>query len=237
MSAFQSECVGVDGARSGWIAVWEQQGELAFGIYANPAEVCLAHAKAKVIAVDIPIGLSDHGPRAPDAAARRAVGGKRASSVFSAPVRGILDAMSQSEASRRHREIDGRGFGAQAFGILPKIRAWDTLLAADATLRKRVFEIHPEVCFAALNGGTGLVEPKKSEEGALKRIAILGDEFGGNRVRRLLASCPRKMADTDDVLDALVALWSANRIAAGVAVSLPSKPLVDSVGLVTAIHY
>lgn len=232
----QSECVGVDGARGAWLAVWEEGGALAFRVYDQPLALCTSHPRA-VIAVDIPMGLSDYGPRAPDMEARRMVGGRRASSIFSAPVRGILDATAQQEASHRHRAIDGRGFGAQAFGILPKIRLWDSLLVGDATLQARVFEIHPEVSFAALVGGRGLVESKRSVEGIARRTALLSREFGEARVQALVAACPRRMAATDDVLDALVGLWSAKRIMTGVAVTLPSPPQVDSVGLRTAIHY
>jgi predicted RNase H-like nuclease len=237
MDAKQRQCVGVDGARHGWLAVWEQGEALAWVVYDNPTALCSAHRDATVIAVDIPIGLSDHGPRAPDVAARRFVGGKRASSVFSAPVRAIIDSTTQPEASRRHRAIDGRGFGAQAFAILPKIRIWDGLLTADAELQARVYEIHPEVSFAALNGGIGLAERKKSAGGAATRMALLGRDFGSERVQALVAGCPRRLAATDDVLDALVALWTAQRIAAGTAVSLPSPPQMDSAGLRTAIHY
>ena len=231
------QCVGVDGARQGWLAVWEQERSLEFALYTDPATLCSAHAQAAVIAVDIPIGLTDRDQRAADVLARKFVGGRRASSVFSAPVRGILDATSQAAASRRHRVIDGRGYGAQAFGILAKIRAWDALLQGDSGLRSRVYEVHPEVSFAALNGKVGLAERKHSEEGRDSRTVLLGHEFGFKRVGNLLAAVPRDMAAPDDVLDALVALWSARRIASGTAQSLPSPALVDAVGLRMAIHF
>jgi predicted RNase H-like nuclease len=230
------QCIGVDGARHAWLAVWEHQQDFAFRVYDDPSALCAAHRDA-VIAVDIPIGLSDHGPRMPDVEARRFVGGRRASSIFSAPVRPILDAATQPEASRRHRAIDERGFGAQSFAILPKIRIWDALLIDDAEARACVYEVHPEVSFAALNEGLGLAARKKSAEGEAMRNALLSREFGAERVRALLASCPRRMAATDDVLDALVALWTARRIAAGVVLTLPATPLVDSAGLRMAIHY
>lgn len=233
----ERKCVGIDGARHGWLAVWEQNEELAFCVYDEPAALWAAHRDAAVIAVDIPIGLSDHGARAPDVEARKFVGGRRASSIFPAPVRGILDAATQSEASRRHRLIDERGFGAQAFAILPKIRIWDALVAENAELRACVYEVHPEVSFAALNGGTGLAERKKSVEGQEMRMTLLGREFGFERVRALVTSCPRRMAATDDVLDALVALCTARRIASGVALTLPATPQLDSTGLRTAIYY
>jgi len=235
--AEQSSLVGVDGARSGWIAVAATPTALQFQVFATPTALFRSFPLATAIAVDIPMGLSDAGPRAPDSLARKFVGGKRASSIFSAPVRGILDARSQPEASRRHRDIDGRGFGAQAFGILPKIRDWDSLLRSDLSARNRIYEIHPEVSFAELNGGSGLVPGKKTPEGAQLRAKLLAHEFSAEAVRDLLDRVPRREAAPDDVLDALVALWSARRIAGGRSSSLPAVPSMDSYGLRTAIYY
>lgn len=230
-------CLGVDGAKGGWIAVWSSGGGLEFDVYASADHVVGMHPGAEVIAVDIPIGLSDSGPRAPDVLARKFVGGRRACSVFSSPVRGVLDSQSRKEASDRHREIDGRGFGSQAFAILPKIREWDALLRADRHARRIVREVHPEVCFAALDGNGGLAERKKSAEGAARRAAILSPYFGESPLNELVGRVPKSRAARDDVLDALVALWSAQRIARGDAQSLPNPPEEDSVGLTRAIWY
>lgn len=152
-------------------------------------------------------------------------------------MRGILDAASQAEASRRHRLIDGRGFGAQSFALLPKIRQWDALLAADAQARAVVREIHPEVSFAALGGQGGLQAGKKTWEGAALRRGLLAGVFGEAAVLALLQSVPRREAAADDVLDALVALWTAGRIARGHAGSLPAPVVPDAVGLPAAIWY
>lgn len=157
--------MGVDGARGGGLALSHQLGGLHADGYADPAALLDAHADKQVIAVDIPLGLRCSGPRQADLLAHKFVGGHRASSVFASPVRGILASTSQREASALHRSIDGRGFGAQAYGLLPKIRQWDTCLQADAYWRARVYEVHPEVSFAALNGGAGqgLWQSKKCE--------------------------------------------------------------------------
>jgi predicted RNase H-like nuclease len=237
MTAKPIPLVGVDGAKSGWFAVWRLDEGFGFDLYARAEHLITAHPAADVIAVDIPIGLSDHGGRAPDSLARSFVGGKRASSVFSAPVRGVLDAQSRAEASDRHRLIDGRGFGAQAFAILPKIREWDSLLRGDAHARGRVREVHPEVSFAAMNVGVGLVPSKRSDEGHALRVQLLGRHFGQGGVEALVDQVPRRLAAADDVVDALAALWSAERIHAGRAGSLPSPPAVDSAGLQMAIRY
>jgi predicted RNase H-like nuclease len=232
-------CLGVDGAKSGWIAMWLGEDGLAWCVYDSARELVDRHRGARVIAVDIPIGLSDRDGRQADIQARKFVGGRRACSIFSTPVRGILDAASQAEASRRHREIDGRGFGAQSFAILPKIRQWDELLQGDAHARQMVREIHPEVCFAALNGGLGhgLVDAKRTQTGMEKRIALLAPVFGQEQVMGLVQAMPRREAATDDVLDALVALWSAGRIAAGCAGSLPAPVMPDATGLPATIWY
>jgi len=232
-------CVGVDGAKSGWIAVWRANHLLEARVYPSPWSLVADHKQARIIAVDVPMGLSDQGARLADAEARRFVGGRRACSVFSSPVRGILDATSQPEASRRHRAIDGRGFGAQSFAILPKIREWDELLQCDSQARLTVREIHPEVSFAALNGGfgRGLAYRKKSPEGITLRKALLSPNFGSPAMERLLGAVDRRLAAIDDVLDALAALWTAERIITGSAHSLPAEPEMDSAGLVSAIWY
>lgn len=234
-----SNCVGVDGAKTGWIAVWWENDTLQHGFYDSPRVLVEAHRDARVIAVDIPIGLPERGRRRADTEARQFVGGRRACSIFSSPIRPILNATSQADASRRHREIDGRGFGAQAFAILSKIRDWDELLQADARVRAVVREIHPEVSFSALNGGRGkgLLSKKKSKEGAAIRMQLLSPQFGTEHLERLLQSMTHAQAAKDDVLDALVALWSAERIAQGVSISLPTSIDSDATGLPTAIWY
>lgn len=239
MEQRMGECVGVDGASSGWIAVWRMQRELAWQVHGDARALVHAHQQAGVIAVDIPIGLSDSGGRLADALARSFVGGRRAYSIFSTPVRGILDAKNQPEASQRHREIDGRGFGAQSFAILSKIREWDELLHSNPQVRRMVREVHPEVSFAALAGGAGqgLVASKRTSTGIAARSALLAAAFGEAAIADLLSAVPRREAKADDVLDALAALWTAERIRDGVACSLPAEVIPDATGLDAAIWY
>jgi predicted RNase H-like nuclease len=232
-----AEIVGVDGAKGRWLAVWRVDDGFRHAAYETPELLIAQHRSARVIAVDIPMGLTDSGSRPTDVLARRFVGAKRASSVFSAPVRGILDAASQAEASRCHRAIDGRGYGAQAFAILSHVRAWDSVLRNDEALRTRVYEIHPEVSFAAMNGGAGIAPSKKTREGARYRATLLCGQFGMPAVSNLVEQVSKGDADPDDVLDALAAFWSAQRIADGTAQSLPAVPVMDSKGLRIAIHY
>lgn len=137
------------------------------------------------------------------------------------------------------KRLTGVVFGAQSFAILPKIREWDELVQSDPQARAVLREVHPEVSFAALNGGRGkgLAFKKKSQDGTAIRTELLSPVFGSEQVARLVQSVVRRQATTDDVLDALVALWSAERVAAGEAVSLPTLPVSDATGLATAIWY
>jgi len=232
--------VGVDGCKSGWIACWRSASRrLQAQVYADATALLAAHRDARVIGVDVPIGLSEHGPRASDALARQVLGGHRASSIFSAPVRGVLHARTQAEASALHKAIDGRGFGVQSFGILPKIREWDDALAADATAPGRVREVHPELSFAAMNAaqggdGKGLVASKKSDDGHAQRIALLARHFPRRAIERLLADRASGVG-RDDLIDALAVLWSAQRIERAQAHCLPPTPVRDRTGLASAI--
>src|SRR5205814_8621714 len=80
------------------------------------------------IAIDIPIGLSDDGPRACDLAARRLLGRPRGSSVFPAPCRGALVATTYRRACTVSRRSVGVALSLECFNIVPKIREVDALM-------------------------------------------------------------------------------------------------------------
>jgi predicted RNase H-like nuclease len=82
-----------------------------------------------------------------------------------------------------------------------------------------------------------LAERKKTFAGAEARIALLARVYGRDAVMALVRSAPARMAATDDILDALAALWTAGRISAGTACSLPSPIVPDATGLPAAIFY
>ena len=53
------------------------------------------------------------------------------------------------------------------------MRELDALLDSRPPLRNRVFEAHPELAFARLNGGAPVLASKKTEEGQRVRLALL----------------------------------------------------------------
>lgn len=100
------------------------------------------------------------------------------------------------------------------------------------------YETHPEVCFWAANGFQVLPESKKTVAGLLHRRTILARVLGDDHFRWIREQFPKKkQAADDDILDALVALWTAKRIADGEAGRFPAVPVFDEQELDMAIWY
>ena len=229
---------GVDGCPDGWLYVLEAgPGHLETGVAPDVAALIGRLPDTTVVAIDVPIGLTDAGQRACDRAARRLLGRPRSSSVFSAPIRAVLDIRTYREASDAHRRADGRGMSRQSFGIMSKIREIDlhlrTLPASD---RARMHEAHPEVSFSLWNGGRPMRHAKKLLEGRAERHALIESIWPGavTRLEAQLAETTARCAP-DDLLDAMAALWTARRVRDGTATSLPAEAPTDGAGLRMAI--
>jgi predicted RNase H-like nuclease len=179
---------------------------------------------AAAVAVDMPIGLTDAGPRSCDIEVRRRLGVRRAS-VFPAPIRPVLGASTYDEALAIGRARDGRGMSKQSFHLLPKVRELDALVSP--ARQRTVVECHPELCFAAMTGAP-CPHPKRTTAGRLERLAALRAEFGDSTVEELVAA-PHRGAKADDVLDALATAWTARRVVAGTAEHIGGA--VDATGL------
>ncbi|HUR82208.1 MAG TPA: DUF429 domain-containing protein [Thermoanaerobaculia bacterium] len=215
--------VGIDGCRAGWIAV---DRDLRVSILSSDEELTALFAQCAVIAVDIPIGLAEDG-RACDHHARRFVG-RRAASVFPAPVRSLLHMSSYPEANALAKKR-GKGISKQGFMLYPKVAQIDRILQRHHELRQRVYEIHPEVSFTMWNGGEAIAASKHTKEGVAARRALAESHFGS------VPQAPRG-AKEDDLLDAMAALWTAERIAAGRHQSLGDAH-ADVTGLPMRIVY
>ncbi len=95
-----------------------------------------------------------------------------------------------------------------------------------------LFEGHPEVSFAALKG-SNLEFNKRSWNGQMERRGMLAS--AGLVIPDTLPE-PLSRAPVDDVLDAAVMAWTARRIHAGEARTLPHPP-EDIGGRQVAIWY
>jgi predicted RNase H-like nuclease len=225
--------LGVDGCPGGWCAVeiQDEGGTLTTSppaIYRSFQQAL--DANTGLICIDIPIGLLDGpGQRACDAQARKLLGWPRRNSVFTPPSRSVLNIRDYQRANKANRDVSGRGLTQQAFWISGKIAEVDSLLTP--ALQSRVREVHPELCFWALNGGEPMSHKKSRVAGRAERWRVLREVLpslaeGPPRPRDLPSGC-----DPDDYIDAIVAAWTAVCIARGSADHIPKELAVDDQGL------
>jgi len=229
--------IGIDGCKAGWICVAIEGGRADFRVAPRIEDVLRREAAADLILIDIPIGLLEGGTehRAPDAAARGLLG-RRASSVFTAPVRPVLYAPDYPAANDLSRRLTGRGLSKQTWAIVPKIREVDEALRARPAWRGRVREVHPEVCFHAFAGGRPMRHNKKTDEGFQERFHLLAARYP--EAERLLGSMvlrEGKRVARDDAVDALAAALTGlepDRMR-----TIPEQPAVDAYGLAMEIVF
>ena len=230
---------GVDGCKGGWICITKDlvRGDISSGFFPSLGSLLEWIPAPVVLAVDMPIGLTEAGSRQCDKLARKMLGRPRASSVFPAPIRPALQASSREQADEISRSIDGRGVGAQAWGLYPKIRQVDEILQGSPLARRYTFEVHPEVCFMEWNGGAAIAEPKGSAAGMAIRTGLVDTHFG-KEARGAVRERHRygRVAD-DDIHDAFAALWTAERIRLGQANLIPDPPDIDSTGIEMGIWF
>jgi predicted RNase H-like nuclease len=232
VTASRVRVLGVDACKPGWvgIALSTTAARAYFAVHIDElvADV-IADGSVAAIAIDIPIGLPDAGPRAADLLARNALGARR-SCVFVTPVRPALMADHYTAAVAINRELAHAGVSRQAFNLKEKLLDVDRWLL-DAPCR--VVEVHPELSFAALHGSP---------------VAARKTTWAGMEIRRKLLAQQGiplssdlgragQLAAVDDVLDAAVCAWTARRVANGAAVSLPDPPERFGDGIACAIWY
>jgi predicted RNase H-like nuclease len=225
---------GVDACRRGWVAViLEVTAPGGTGVRAvrvgRSLDAVLEGNGAGLVGIDMPLGLLESGWREADLAARGLLGSRR-SSVFAIPPRAVWGEPDYAAARLRCRELTGKGFSVQAWGLRAK------LLEADRyrqTCAHPLYEVHPELAFAALSGAP-LALSKHSAPGLELRRGLLARAGivlpAGYRVQ----VPPAPAADT---LDAAAVAWSAWRIATGQAVVIPAAPQRDRHGREIAIRY
>jgi predicted RNase H-like nuclease len=230
---------GVDGCRGGWLCISRHlgSGKTESRVYPNAQELIGQHPQPEVIAIDIPIGLSDAGQRECDQLARQLLGEPRRRSVFPAPIRPALKAQTRIEADTITRSVDGCGVGAQAWALYEKIREVDQVLRKDPTLQGIVREVHPELCFMAWNGGEAIAAGKRTLDGMTARLSLVKSHFGEEVYLMIRDKQPPAILGDDDINDAFAALWTAERIYEGTAKVIPDPPEVDSMALRMEMWY
>ena len=197
--------LGVDGWRGAWVGALLDGRSVTLLALPDVAAV-LAVPDVELIAIDMPIGLSEDGARACDVRARRLLG-RAGSSVFPAPLRAVLDCADYAAACATSRRASGQALSVQAWNLVPAIRSLDDAL--DDVPDDRVREVHPELAFRALDGRVDA--PKAGARGLAQRIRALQPAMD---VLDALAAAPPGVPAVD-ALDACAAAWSARRLADG----------------------
>jgi threonine dehydratase len=221
--------LGLDGCPAGWVAsVFDTSANRVSSKLLQGVVEVLELTDVAIVAIDIPIGLTDSGPRQCEIETRRLIGDRR-SSVFNAPIRPMLEARDYLHANEIGLATDGRKISKQGWGIVPKIKEVDDFLATHTEWRERFFEIHPELAFSEWNGSP-MEHYKKTPHGQMEREALIASEFGAD-FKKSLTALPRTGFALDDFLDSLAALWVAKRLYSGKARSVPENATSDSHGL------
>ncbi len=228
MTKSNAKYVGVDGCPCGWVSIgldgdcgYEVKGFMEF------KDLVDYYSDASLILVDIPIGLPKEEPlsfRKCDEEARSdKVLGEYRSRVFRVASRRLVEELRQNKDwtyekanTWSKKAFGGKGIGAQEFGIVRKTDEVDEVMTG-TDQPSNVREVHPEVCYWALNP-KGAVLPKKikgkiNPDGIKERMKVLrlskaipcDDIFTSARSK---FSSKTAVGD-DDILDALVAAVTA----------------------------
>ena len=99
------------------------------------------------------------------------------------------------------------------------MREVDRLLRSTPALQRIVYEAHPELAFARMNGGKPVLSKKRQPDGYAERRKLLARHGFKTKVERLSG------AARDDILDAIAVCRTATLIADGTATCLgPARP-------------
>jgi predicted RNase H-like nuclease len=225
--------IGIDGCKAGWFLVgMDRQGKAMFALLHAIDALSAYLADAESILLDIPIGLKTTDPheRTCDKLARKLLSPYRHASVFPAPSRCALACDDYPQALASNRECTGRGLTKQTFNIMPKIREVDEYLQRPGE-RQIIREMHPEVCFWALNDQQAMRNKKRTQQGFEERLAVLNHYFPdvGQFIDQAMQQTLRKQVARDDMVDAIVGAVTASQVKA--LQSLPQAPETDDEGL------
>lgn len=240
------QIAGVDGCKAGWMAVTFPPDAFSHAevqVFETFASLVGALDRNSIIAIDMPIGLPEcaiKGGRKPDWEAKEFLGPRKAS-VFPVPSRRAVYTYEQGYrrvcAIARETSDPQRAPSIQAYSIFPRIQQIDQMLRHDKALRRRVFEVHPEVSFTMMNRAP-ISEPKKVKGRIHERGMRLRKELlaGQGFALGFLETKPPRGAALDDFYDACACAWSANRILSKTARTFPAAPDLDAEGLEVAIR-
>ena len=250
MEDSEFKAIGVDSCKSGWFYVaLGQSRKPDWGVVKKIEDLLPDVGGSDRVFIDIPIGLlTDQSARACDIEARYKLRKRtilperiklpsRTSCVFSTPVRAVLGSENYEDAKRRNQKACGIKITRQTWAIVPKIREVDELMRRNEKAKRIVREVHPELCFWALNHRVHMTKSKGEDLGFNERMRVLKawlpevesivTEIQGEKISGV---------KRDDIVDALAAAATALADPSTLR-TLPRNPPRDCFGLSMEMVY
>ena len=213
---------GIDGCRYGWVVAEEQpRGELNFKLIENLNYLERISQKG-IAGIDIPLAVHEKGFRMADAEARTLLK-SRASTIFSPPAKETLLSKNYTEACEINESICGKKISKQSWFLFSKIKEARTIFCQEKK-KLKLYEVHPELSFMAMNDMKVIELGKKTHEGFKLRYKLLKKFFPKFDFEKIRANFKKGDVANDDILDAIAVLWSTQKIIANMASYVPKKP-------------
>ncbi len=245
----KSQFVGVDGCPDGWFSVGLDNCDgYEVRAFKTFCELLVHYGEARLVLADIPIGLLEGGPdeRACEPRAREVLR-DRGRSVFPVPPRELVRKMVENKMNHActnelSKSSRGKGIALQTYYIMDKIAEVDEVLSKRCREAPPwVREVHPEICFWALNRSNAMCHAKKTKggKGIKERIEVLKrcEPRTDNIYNCAFRKYRRKQVARDDILDALAAAVTAKLGWPDKLQTLPECPPTDSNGLPMEMVY
>lgn len=238
----RAKYVGVDGCPYGWFSIALSEKGYELLVCRTFGQLLEYYRDAVLILVDIPIGLpEDDSGRLCDYEAKDKIGDLK-SAVFKTPSRQTIEEVGKlpegclpaTHLQYRFKQSAVKGISLQTFAIAHKVAEVDEIMRCRVDNKQpEIREVHPEVCFWALNKGGPLKsrkKGKKEKKGREERLSILGNHMVAPRANEIFRDAkdrfPRKDVARDDILDALAAAVTAYK-SGGKSQTLPENPPAD----------
>ncbi len=217
------EIFGIDGCRFGWVVAEEKtKGDLSIQLIESLNYLESVISKKAIAGIDIPLAIHEKGFRMADAEARVLLK-SRASTIFSAPAKETLLSDNYNDACAINESICGKKISKQSWFLFSKIKEARTIFC-QAHKKIKLYEVHPELSFMAMNDMRVIELGKKTDEGFKMRHKLVKKLFSKFDFEQTRANFKRCDVADDDILDAIAVLWSTQKIVANMAFYVPKKP-------------
>ena len=214
---------GIDGCRFGWVVAEEKtKGNLSIQLIDSLNYLESVISKKAIAGIDIPLAIHEKGFRMADAEARVLLK-SRASTIFSAPAKETLLSDNYNDACAINESICGKKISKQSWFLFSKIKEARTIFC-QAHKKIKLYEVHPELSFMAMNDMRVIELGKKTDEGFKMRHKLVKKLFPKFDFEQTRANFKRCDVADDDILDAIAVLWSTQKIVANIASYVPKKP-------------